>query len=169
MNPAGAPEQAGPVLRDIHLPPDPSWWPPAPGWWVLAGIAIVALLAAIWLIRRRRARDRHVQAALADIDALEREHAASPERLAAALHERLRRAARRYDPQATHHRGDAWRRCLAEVAVDAATLDRLMSLEDAMYRPGADLAGASEATRRWLAAAWRRRTPRRPSSEVRRA
>ncbi|MBP6325901.1 MAG: DUF4381 domain-containing protein, partial [Dokdonella sp.] len=23
----------GPQLRDIHLPPDPSWWPPAPGWW----------------------------------------------------------------------------------------------------------------------------------------
>ena len=31
----------GPQLRDIHLPPAPSWWPPAPGWWVLA-----ALLAA---------------------------------------------------------------------------------------------------------------------------
>ena len=30
-------------LKDIALPPDPSWWPPAIGWWVLA-IALLALL-----------------------------------------------------------------------------------------------------------------------------
>jgi hypothetical protein len=34
-------------LRDIHLPPDPSWWPPAPGWWMLAALAAVMLLAGV--------------------------------------------------------------------------------------------------------------------------
>lgn len=171
MNPAGVPEQAGPGLRDIHLPPDPSWWPPAPGWWLLAAISILALLAIAWLLRRRRLRRQRLHAALADIDALERAHADAPERLAAALHELLRRVARRYDPQATHHRGDAWRRCLAQVPVDAATLDRLMALEEAMYRPGAAMGDVPEAVRRWLAMALRRTgTPRASSSgEVRHA
>ena len=27
------------VLRDVHVPPAPSWWPPAPGWWLLAGVS----------------------------------------------------------------------------------------------------------------------------------
>ena len=39
----------GPVLRDIHLPPDPSWWPPAPGWWMLAGLLLLLALLAAWL------------------------------------------------------------------------------------------------------------------------
>lgn len=45
-------------LRDLQLPADPLWWPPAPGWWLLAGLAIVGLIAlARWVsaaIRRRR-------------------------------------------------------------------------------------------------------------------
>lgn len=165
MNPVGAPEQAGPSLRDIHLPPDPSWWPPAPGWWALGALLLVALLAMAWWLRRRRLHQHRLHAALADIDALERAHADAPERLAAALHELLRRAARRYDPQATHHRGDAWRQCLAQVPVDVATLDRLMALEDAMYRPGASMAEAPEAVRCWLAVALRRSRPPRVSRQ----
>ena len=31
-------------LRDVHLPPDPSWWPPAPGWWILAAVIAVIIL-----------------------------------------------------------------------------------------------------------------------------
>lgn len=44
-------------LRDIHLPPPPSWWPPAPGWWVLALIALgltLWALRAAWRHRRGR-------------------------------------------------------------------------------------------------------------------
>jgi MYXO-CTERM domain-containing protein len=40
-------------LRDIHLPAPVSFWPPAPGWWMVAGAAL-ALVAGIWLWRRRR-------------------------------------------------------------------------------------------------------------------
>lgn len=33
-------------LRDIHLPPDPSWWPPAPGWWLIALLVVAGLVYA---------------------------------------------------------------------------------------------------------------------------
>jgi len=156
--PATTPPQAGPILRDIHLPPDPPWWPPAPGWWALAAIVLVALALLWWWRRKRRLQREHVAAALADIDALERTYAGQPQRLAMELHQLLRRAARRYDPAATHHRGEAWRRCLAVMPVDEATLARLTSLDDAMFRPAAspaNLAEAADATRHWLALALR--------------
>lgn len=43
-------------LRDIHPPPEPSWWPPAPGWWLLALLAVLGCiaLAALWRRRVRR-------------------------------------------------------------------------------------------------------------------
>ena len=161
-------EPAGPVLRDIHLPPDPSWWPPAPGWWALLAIVLVMLLLSWWLLLRRRLRHAReaaaVAAVLAEVDAIAHTHAAHPQRLAAELHQLLRRAARRYDPAATHHRGAAWRDCLAQVPLDTATLHRLTRLEDAMFRPtataGTDIAAATDATRRWLVASLqRKRTP----------
>ena len=154
MMPA-TPAQEGPLLRDIHLPPDPSWWPPAPGWWLLAGVLLALLALATWFVWRRRQRRERIAELLADVEALERRHAGEPARLAAALHELLRRAARRYDPGATHHRGEAWRQCLAKVPVDAVTIERLMALEDAMYRPQAaeSLDGGTAAVRTWLARA----------------
>ena len=48
----------GPVLRDIHLPPDPSWWPPAPGWWMLA--ALVVTIATINAFNRVNAATRQI-------------------------------------------------------------------------------------------------------------
>lgn len=154
MMPA-APGQEGPLLRDIHLPPDPSWWPPAPGWWLLGGLLLTIAALAAWFAWRRRRQRHRIAAVLVDIAALERRHADDPARLAAALHELLRRAARRYDPGATHHRGEAWRQCLAKVPVDAATIEQLMTLDDAMYRPHAagDLGAVAAAVRTWLARA----------------
>ncbi len=39
-------------LRDIHLPPEISWWPPAIGWWLLAIIIPLAIWLAYWQYKR---------------------------------------------------------------------------------------------------------------------
>lgn len=57
-------------LREIHTPPAPALWPPAPGWWLLMALALVALMAALWLGRRYRRRNRYRRQALQDLRAL---------------------------------------------------------------------------------------------------
>lgn len=154
----GAPPSDGPVLRDIHMPPSPPWWPPAPGWWALA-LLVIGLLAIAIVLWRRKHRARQWRARiLAELDALAARHAtdADGSALAAGLHQLLRRVALRRDPAAAQARGEAWRRLLAQAPVDTETLDRLLGLEQAIYRPQAyDTAVAVAAARRWLIAALR--------------
>ncbi len=144
----------GPVLRDIHLPPDPSWWPPAPGWWMLAALLVTAVLLSVWWWRRRRAQAQKRERVLAELDQLMLLHGddSNPSALASGMHQLLRRVARRHDAQAAQQRGKAWRQTLARVPVDTATLDQLMALEQAMYRApqSFDHAAASNAVRQWL-------------------
>jgi hypothetical protein len=101
---------AGPVLRDIHLPPEPSWWPPAPGWWLLAllALALLAWGAWRWQARRRRARARAVL--VREFETARREHPSNSAAAAqvAALSLLLRRAARHYAPHALSLRGEDW-------------------------------------------------------------
>ncbi|TAM61979.1 MAG: DUF4381 domain-containing protein [Rhodanobacter sp.] len=154
QQPASTVAAQGPVLRDIHLPPDPSWWPPAPGWWLLGALLLLALLAAAWLWRRHRRTQRQRRHVLAELDRLLRQHQHDGDQaaLASGLHQLLRRVARRHDATAAQQRGEAWRRTLARVPVDAATLERLLALDQAIYRAPAsfDHAAASSAVRQWL-------------------
>jgi len=144
----------GPELRDIHLPPAPPWWPPAPGWWLLAALALGLLAAGVWLLLRARKRQRRRDRILAEVDALAALHAADAQALAAGLHQLLRRVARTQDPAAARLRGEAWREALARAPVDGPTLERLLALEPAMYRPQPyDTHAMLEAVRRWLRAA----------------
>ncbi|WP_299593865.1 DUF4381 domain-containing protein [uncultured Microbulbifer sp.] len=49
-------------LKDIHEPAQIGWWPLAPGWWILAGVIIILLFAASWLLLRahkKRLRNRY--------------------------------------------------------------------------------------------------------------
>ncbi len=40
-------------LRDIHMPPEISYWPPAPGWWILLFLFfLIIILTSIWFWRR---------------------------------------------------------------------------------------------------------------------
>ncbi|QEE25678.1 DUF4381 family protein [Rhodanobacter glycinis] len=154
------------VLRDIHMPPSPSWWPPAPGWWLLAALLLVLLGLSVFLGLRRRRRRRACQRVLAEVSALDARHA-DDEALARGLHQLLRRSARRYDATAVQKRGDAWRQTLARVKVKASTVDVLMLLEQRMYQPMGtfDRAAALAATREWLSAAWRRQPRKQEAPE----
>lgn len=149
----------GPTLRDIHLPQNPSWWPPAPGWWILALLIVTAMVAVVWWWRRLSRRRAIESALLAEVDALAQRWREHPQKLAAGLHQLLRRCALRYDVSAARVHGDEWRSVLAVVTPDAATLDHLMVLESAMYRADVsfDTNGAIAATRHWLLLAWRYR------------
>lgn len=149
-----APSLPGPQLRDIHLPPEPSWWPPALGWWLLAVLLLALLLAGIgWWRRQRRALQQRRQV-LRELDRLAQQHRHDGDglALASALHQLLRRVARQHDAQATRQRGDAWRQTLMRVPVDAATLQQLLALDRQIYRPPAsfDHAASVAAVRAWL-------------------
>jgi uncharacterized protein DUF4381 len=108
--PADAAASAGPILRDIHLPPAPSWWPPAPGWWLLAGaLACVAAVLARTALRRWRAR-RWRAAVMAELERIAGSQGADPDpaRCAAQVSQVLRRAGRVIDPASATLRNGAW-------------------------------------------------------------
>jgi hypothetical protein len=137
---------AGPELRDIHLPAEPGLWPPAPGQWLLA---LLALLALAWLIRRgwrayrRRLQHRRWLRVLSEINA---DPARSPGERVAAASELLRRAAREVRPQAAALVGQDWINFLAGLGGEA---DRqgLRILAEAPFRPQLDSAQAEQALR----------------------
>lgn len=146
--------QDGPKLRDIHLPAPPSWWPPAPGWWVLAALVLLALAIGVWIWRRHRRVISQRQRVLREVDRLAEQHRLDSDQaaLAIGLHQLLRRVARQHDLSAARQTGPAWRQTLARVPVDAATLDRLLELDQLMYRerPAFEPAAAVSGVRDWL-------------------
>ena len=145
------------ALRDIHLPPAPPWWPPAPGWWVLLGMLCLALIAISLMYHRARHQRVWRDQILAEIAMLAARHPDDDIAYAASLHQLLRRAARRYAVDAHQRQGDRWRQVLAQVPIDAASLDMLMTLEARMYQPHAtfDRAAMQAAVHRWLQLALR--------------
>lgn len=104
----------GPVLRDIHLPPDPSWWPPAPGWWILAAIVLVGVAIGVRALRGMRRRRRWMQALHAQVDRLDTLDARDGGALAAEVSQLLRRASLLVDANAAALHGAAWLRFLDE-------------------------------------------------------
>lgn len=91
------------VLRDVHVPPAPSWWPPAPGWWLVVAIILVVLLClGAWRWHRHRRRQRWQRW----FDAVPQGRA--PAEQVAAASELLRRAARRVSSSADRLEGEAW-------------------------------------------------------------
>ena len=164
-------EPAGPALRDIHLPPEPSWWPPAPGWWLLAIAALLlAFVLGRWLLQRLRARHwrRQVEA---ELDAIAARHAGAGDgvALATGVSQLLRRASRVLDPHAVALRGEDWLSFLdrqlpeAEAAAAPFRSGAGRVLADLPYRP----ARASEVVdgpalvalaRRWLRSALGKRS-----------
>ena len=155
-------------LRDIHLPPDPSFWPPAPGWWLLAALLLGAGLLLARRLPRWRARRRLRRAIEAELDRIAADRESDPATRAAALSGLLRRAARLIDPAAVALSGEDWlafldrqwppaRRGVASFRQEPARL-----LLELPYRPpgdrdarSADLPALIALAREWLGHALR--------------
>lgn len=153
--PSSSAAPAGPTLRDIHLPPAPSWWPPAPGWWLLAGLMILVLLFAFRQWSRRSPRKpARLDWLMLELDQLTQRYRQHADRaaLATALHQLLRRVAVEASADAGGLRGKAWAQTLARVPVDRAVVARLATIEPAIYDPAAsfDADAALDAARQWL-------------------
>jgi Domain of unknown function (DUF4381) len=100
----------GPDLRDIHLPPAPSWWPPAPGWWLLALVVLVVIFFSARMLAREWRERRWRRRVAAELDRIAALQAAQPDsvRFAANVSQLLRRASLLIEPNAAALHGDAW-------------------------------------------------------------
>jgi hypothetical protein len=128
-----------PQLRDIHLPAEPSAWPPAPGWWVLGLLALAALVAAVWLLRRHLQRRRRQRRLIAELDRLQprSDDAAAAPAYLAALSQFLRRLARAVRADAASLRGEEWIRFLDRHGDGFGAYAG--ALNDAAWRPQASV------------------------------
>lgn len=129
-------------LRDVQLPPAPSWWPPAPGYLMVGGavLLVILALALLWWKRRRR-RQRWLQG-------FDRELATTADATAelAAIAGLLRRAARQAQPGSESLRDDAW---WQRVDPKGTLPDARRSLlAEGAYRPRVD-ASEVAAVRSW--------------------
>jgi hypothetical protein len=171
----------GPDLRDIHLPPAPSWWPPAPGWWLLALVLLIAIVFGVRMLLRQWRERRWRQRVAGELDRIAAMHAAQPDavRLAADVSQLLRRASLLIEPNAAALQGDAWLVFLDRQFEDASgksrdegsrdqarfRTDTGRALIDAPYRRAEDPAASVDApallglARDWL----KRALPRRQS------
>ncbi|MBH1833176.1 DUF4381 family protein [Stenotrophomonas maltophilia] len=129
-------------LRDVQLPPAPSWWPPAPGYLMVgAAVVLVLLVIAVLMWRRRRRRQRWLQ--LFDSELAATTDAAAELAAIAGL---LRRAARRAKPGSESLRDDAWwQRVDPQGTLPGA---RRSLLAEGAYRPRVDSSDVA-AVRSW--------------------
>ena len=151
----------GPVLRDIHLPPDPAWWPPAPGWWLLGVVLVFATVFAVRLAWTFLGTRRWRRRVVAELDPIAARHAEAPDdaRLAAELSVLLRRAAHVLDPPSAALRGEAWLRFLdARIGGDEFERGAGRALLDAPWQKSArlDAPVLIRLVRRWLEQAFAR-------------
>jgi len=133
MDPAQLP------LRDVHLPPGPSWWPPAPGWWWLAGAVLLVVLAVLlWMNWRAHRRARWIRWFMQEAAT------GTPEQRLAAVSALLRRAARQASPGSELLQGEDWLRFLDGPGTRAFSAGPGRLLLDGAFRPRVDVAAVEE-------------------------
>lgn len=85
-------------LRDIHLPPEISWWPLAWGWWLVLLLALLGLVALVWWWLKRPVTNQRVNisaqaSALQELERIEQQYSNDPMGLVRELSVLLRRMA----------------------------------------------------------------------------
>jgi len=120
-------------LRDVQVPPAPSWWPPAPGYLMIGGVVLLLLaVAAFFWWQRRRRRQRWLQ--LFDQELASTADAAAELAAIAGL---LRRAARQAQPGSESLRDDAWWQRVDPKGTLPAACRSLLA--EGAYRPRVDV------------------------------
>ncbi len=134
VNPA-----SGPELRDIHLPPPPSWWPPAPGWWLLAALILALSIFTFLYLHKKMQRRRRRLALIAEFERVITAAGSDPPALAAALSGFLRRLRLREEPASAALAGEAWLRHLdSRIASDEYSAGVGRALIEAPFRAQAE-------------------------------
>lgn len=85
-------------LRDIHLPPEISWWPLAWGWWLVLLLVLCGLVALVWWWLKRPVTNQRVNisaqaSALQELERIEQQYSNDPMGLVRELSVLLRRMA----------------------------------------------------------------------------
>jgi hypothetical protein len=118
-------------LHDLAVPPPVPWWPPAPGWYVV--LAIVALAAIVWVVRRwfRWRANAYRRAALRELQSAH---------TVPAISEVLRRTALSIAPRSTvaELTGAKWPHWLAETSPDPIPKQVSDQLASGIYSPDAN-------------------------------
>jgi len=137
MNPAASPLDQ---LADIHLPPPVANFPWAPGWWALLGLGLIALVASVIWLRKRRCKSAFRRAALLELAALNA--AASDQEFAQQLNQLLRRVALHSfaKDDIAGLSGDKWMDFLYQSCGDKPAFSdtSLTALLAAAYQPSSD-------------------------------
>jgi hypothetical protein len=155
-------------LRDIHLPPEPSWWPPAPGWWALLFCAIAVAVIATLLRRHRRKRLRSaLYLARSELARLRGAADPDPRRQVQEISVLMRRAAISFYPrrETAALTGDDWLKFLDSM-VEGAPFSQGPGriLKDAPYRPSVraeEIGPLLDLCERWIEAVAHARAARR--------
>lgn len=150
-------DPAAPLLRDIHLPPEPGLWPPGLLAWLLLATVLLALyllrlgLEPRWRAWRERRRLR--RQALDELNRLCVE--IPPQQRHGHLHQWLRRVAIALDRDSARLQGSAWANWLDQRAGERLFADGpgAQWLQSVYLRPPGDaqqLAVVEAVLRRWL-------------------
>jgi len=143
-------------LRAYHLPEPISWWPPAPGWWLLAGIFLIGLVSAVWLLWRRHQQRAVMRATLLELDRIAQAPGDDPASSLRHLSKLLRRfaLARFPEDKVAGLTGTAWLEFLNSHSHQADFITgKARLLEDAPYQAVCDPAAVTELTglvRSWV-------------------